>query len=182
MLTLINDLLDVSVIESGKLDLRLEKGSLRDLLENRCKISRIIAGRKDITLHTEFSHIPDLMFDPGRIAQAFDNFTSNAIKYSPPGSNVYISMTQQEDGKVRVRVRDQGPGISEEDQRRMFGAFERLSAQPSGGEKSTGLGLAIVKKIIEAHQGSLEVESQVGSGSSFSFKIPVCEEVLGVKC
>ena len=179
MLALVNDLLDVSVIESGKLDLRLEKGSLGHLLENRCKISSIIARRKDITLHTDFAQIPEVMFDPNRIAQAFDNFTSNAIKYSPPGSNVYIRMTQ-EDGKVRVCVRDEGPGISEKDQRRMFGAFERLSAQPTGGEKSTGLGLAIVKKIIEAHQGSLEVESQVGSGSSFSFKIPVYEEVLGV--
>ena len=76
---------------------------------------------------------------------------------------------------VKVSVRDEGPGISEEDRSRLFGEFQRLSAQPTGGEKSTGLGLAIVKKMVEAHNGILSVESRVGSGSTFSFELPLIE-------
>lgn len=71
-----------------------------------------------------------------------------------------------------MSVLDEGPGISPEDQSKLFGDFQRLGAQPTGGEKSTGLGLAIVKKIVEAHGGTLDVQSQIGSGSTFSFKIP----------
>ena len=75
--------------------------------------------------------------------------------------------------KVKVSVRDEGPGISKEDQIKLFGDFQRLSAQPTGGEKSTGLGLSIVKKIVESHKGTLEVESKMGSGATFSFEIPM---------
>jgi len=103
-----------------------------------------------------------------RLVQIFDNIMSNAIKFSPQGSNIYVTLNQN--GKMsKVSVRDEGPGMSEEDQSRMFGNFQRLSAQPTGGEKSTGLGLAIVKKIIDAHKGTIEVDSKLGSGSTFSF-------------
>ena len=112
-----------------------------------------------------------MTIDSSRIAQVIDNLINNAIKYSQEGSNVYISIDREEDA-VRLSVRDEGPGISEDDQTRLFGEFQKLSAQPTAGEKSTGLGLAIVKKIVEAHGGSVKVESQLGSGSTFSFAIP----------
>ena len=97
---------------------------------------------------------------------------SNAVKYSPPGSEIQVALSNP-DGWLKVEVKDQGPGISEEDQPKLFGEFQRLSAQPTADEKSTGLGLAITKKIVEAHQGVLGVESALGAGSTFSFSIPL---------
>jgi signal transduction histidine kinase len=174
MLSLVNDLLDVSVIESGKLELQLRPGSLNDLLEYRIKMNKVVGERKNITLRAELSEIREAVFDANRIAQVIDNLIGNAMKFSPPGSTVYISSS--EDGEAAtVRVRDEGPGIPPEEQSRLFGEFQRLSVQPTGGEKSTGLGLAIVKKIIDAHQGTLKVESEPGSGSTFSFTIPLCK-------
>ena len=116
--------------------------------------------------------IPDLVFDPDRIGQAIDNLVSNAIKYSPHGSIVHVTLAQK-DNEAQISVQDEGPGLSEEDQSKLFGAFQKLSATPTDGEKSTGLGLSIVKKIVEAHNGSVEVWSQLGSGSTFSFTIPL---------
>lgn len=174
MLTLVNDLLDVSVIESGKLDLRLESGPLKQLIEDRIRVSHIVAERKKIALHTSLSDIPDTLFDPNRIAQVFDNLLGNAIKFSPQGSNIHISLSADA-GTAKVSVRDEGQGIPPEEQAMLFGEFQRLSVQPTGGERSTGLGLAIVKKIIDAHKGVLEVESKVGQGSTFSFRIPLSQ-------
>ena len=74
---------------------------------------------------------------------------------------------------AQIDIRDQGPGLSEEEQSKLFGTFQKLSVTPTAGEKSTGLGLSIVKKIIEAHKGSIEVRSQIGSGSTFTFRIPL---------
>jgi len=172
MLMLVNDLLDVSVIEGGNLELKIKKGSLTKMLEDRIKLSKVIAEKKGIVIHKDFPELPDIMFDSNRIAQAFDNFAGNAIKFSPLGANIYVTAKQEGD-KIRVSVRDEGPGLSLEDQSRLFSEFQRLSPQPTDGERSTGLGLAIVKKIIEAHQGTLEVHSLLGSGSVFSFKIPM---------
>ncbi|ETR74573.1 MAG: hypothetical protein OMM_06245 [Candidatus Magnetoglobus multicellularis str. Araruama] len=97
---------------------------------------------------------------------------SNAIKYSPFDTTIYVLLKQLE-SEIMVSVRDEGPGISQKDQTRMFGHFQKLSARPTGGEKSIGLGLAIVKKIIDAHQGRLEVHSDLGEGATFLFALPV---------
>ncbi len=172
MLTLVDDLLDVSIIESGRLDLQLKEGSLKELIEDRLKIYDFNAKKKNMNIHTKFSEISDTLFDPNRIIQVFDNLMSNAIKFSPQGSNIYVILDQN-GKKSKISVRDEGPGISGEDQSRLFGDFQRLSAQPTGGEKSTGLGLAIVKKIIDVHNGTMEVDSKVGSGSTFSFTLPM---------
>jgi len=174
MLTLVNDLLDVSVIESGKIELQLTRGSLKKIIKERIHIHSIVAGRKDISLHAEYSECPDLLFDPNRISQVIDNLISNAIKFSPSGSNIYITI-EKDENMAKVGVRDEGPGIPAEDQANLFVEFQKSSVQPTGGEKSTGLGLAIVKKMVEAHKGMLDVKSRVGSGSTFSFKIPMGE-------
>ena len=118
----------------------------------------------------------DILFDPERIAQVIDNLLRKAIKYSPYGSSITVTL-EEKDGMAEFRVRDEGPGISEEDQARMFGEFQKLSARPTGGEVSTGLGLAIVKKIIDAHQGSIKVESNLGEGSTFIFTIPLSPDI-----
>lgn len=170
MLALVNDLLDISVIESGKLDLRVGPVPLRELIEDRIRVASVIAAAKSIAIHTTFTSAVTVNCDRNRIAQVIDNLIGNAIKFSPSGSKVYIAL-EHNGAKVRVSVKDEGPGIPAGEQSRLFGEFQRLSAQPTGNEKSTGLGLAIVKKIIGAHGGRLEVDSTVGSGSTFSFTL-----------
>jgi len=176
MLDLVNDLLDVAVIESGQLELDTKPGSLKILIEERIRISRILAETKQMTFHKFMEDIPDVPFDHSRIAQVVDNLISNAIKYSPVGSNIFVSL-KQEGMKARVSVRDEGPGIEPEEQKRLFGEFQRLSTRPTGGEKSTGLGLAIAKKFVVAHNGTIDVESRPGSGATFTFLLPIGEQI-----
>ncbi len=171
MLSLVNDLLDVSVIESGKLELRAARGPLKETLEERVKIFTVIADRKGILIKANLAPVPDVTFDSNRISQVIDNLVSNAIKFSPADSTIHIALAG-DGNRVKVSVLDEGPGIPPEERTKLFGEFQRLSVQPTAGEKSTGLGLAIAKKIIDAHGGSLEVESEVGKGSAFSFSCP----------
>lgn len=170
MLALVNDLLDISVIESGKLDLRIGPVSMQELLEDRIKVASVVAAAKSIRIYPAFTATAVVSCDRSRIAQVVDNLIGNAIKFAPPGSVIYISLSRDA-SNVRISVRDEGPGIPSEEQERLFGEFQRLSVRPTGDEKSTGLGLAIVKKIINAHGGRLEVKSAVGSGSTFSFTL-----------
>lgn len=175
MLALVNDLLDISVIESGRLDLRLQPASLSETVDGRVRIQEMVARKKDISIQTDAVTLTrPLIFDQERIGQVMDNLLGNAIKFSPPGSEIQVSITE-DDASVRVDVRDPGPGLSVEDQAKLFGAFQKLSAKPTGGEKSTGLGLSIVKKIIDAHHGSIGVDSELGRGSTFYFSLPYSE-------
>lgn len=172
MLALINDLLDVSVIESGGLKLRVKRGCLKKLVEDKISLMSIIAEGKGITIHQDIPDIAEIPFDSVRITQVIDNLLSNAIKFSPRGSNIYVKVAQDEDF-VRVSVMDEGPGIPHEEQGRLFIEFQRLSPKPTGDEKSTGLGLAIVKKIVNAHGGDVWAESSPGSGTTFGFTLPM---------
>jgi len=172
MLTLLNDLLDISVIESGKLKLEYRDESLADLLLTRLRLNRVMARKKNITIKADLEDIPALPLDAARIAQVIDNLLSNAVKYSPPGSNVFVSLKSR-DKMAEVAVRDEGPGIADEEKANLFNAYQRLSSKPTGGETSTGLGLAIVKKIIDAHQGKMELESSPGFGCCFIFCLPL---------
>ncbi|MFC1613805.1 sensor histidine kinase [Gemmatimonadota bacterium] len=172
MLNLVNELLDVSVIESGKLEIHVESRSLKEVLEERVRICQSVAQRKNIQILATYSDIPHSLFDADRINQVVDNLISNAIKFSPPDTEIHISLSQEGE-MAKVSVRDQGPGISEEDQAKMFGEFQKLSARPTGDETSTGLGLSIVKKIIDGHKGNIWVESEIGEGSNFIFTLPL---------
>lgn len=172
MLTLLNDLLDVSIIESGKLDLQLELSSFRDFLVDRIKINTVIADKKGIRLHADFDDVPETLFDSNRIGQVIDNLISNAIKFSPPSANIYVKMIKEDD-RIRVSVKDEGPGLSIDDKLKLFDEYQRLTAKPTAGEKSTGLGLSIAKKIVEAHRGNIWAESESGSGATFLFTIPL---------
>lgn len=174
MLSLVNDLLDVSVIESGHLKISNLQVSLNALLKQRIQLASHMASSKRITIHSELEELPPFNFDPNRITQVIDNLISNAVKYSPKGSLVQIFL-KRKDRSAWVYVKDHGPGISREDQKRLFGEFQRLDSQPTGGETSTGLGLAIAKKIVEAHNGKIGVQSQIGSGSIFSFALPIIQ-------
>jgi len=171
-LALVNDLLDVSVIESGKLELRRGEHDVAELVRRRLHLLEAHARRKDIDVQVDAEGAHPASIDPARFAQVIDNLASNAIKYSPPGSVVRLSL-RSTDGRLELAVKDQGPGISDEDQAKLFRSFQKLSAQPTGGEKATGLGLAIVKKIVDAHEGTINVESEMGAGSCFTVSIPL---------
>ena len=172
MLTILNDLLDISQIESGKINLKIKPDNLNQLISSRVKLGQAISQAKGIEITTQLGELQEIPFDSDRLGQVLDNFISNAIKFSPSGTAIQVR-SGAHNGKVKVEVRDQGPGIPEEEIGKLFGEFQKLSAQPTGGEKSTGLGLAIVKKIVEAHNGEIGVESIFGQGSTFFFKIPV---------
>ncbi len=130
------------------------------------------AERKEIRLIADLQKVTDSLFDADRMRQVVDNLLSNAIKFSPSGSVVNVTCGQA--GRILdIAVTDQGPGIPSEDLDRLFDTFEKLSAQPTGGEKSTGLGLSIVKSIVDAHGGEIEVDSEVGRGTTFIVHLPV---------
>jgi signal transduction histidine kinase len=172
MLILLDDLLDISIIESGKLDLALQPAFMKDLLCNRIEMNRTIAEKKGIIIHTDFLKTPYIRFDLKRMGQVIDNLFNNAIKFSPPESEIFITLSEQ-NGMIKVSIRNQGPGIRKEERDKLFREFQCLSAKPTCEEKSTGLGLAIVRKIVAAHNGKLEVVSEPGQGAEFSFLLPV---------
>lgn len=174
MLDLVNDLLDVSAIESGKLTLSLTDGSLPQLVAQRVRVSEALAAQKDIALSHVSEDVPLFPFDASRMTQVVDNLLTNAVKFSPPGSPIAVRVAwTPEDRTARLSVADHGPGLTAEDQNRLFGEFQKLSAQPTGGEKSTGLGLSIARKIVEAHGGRIWVDSRAGHGATFSVAIPM---------
>lgn len=172
MLALVNDLLDVAVIESGKFDLSLEEEDIEKLVADRLRILKPSAAKKDIRIETEFEPTPNCLLDGQRIVQVFDNLFTNAVKFSPAGSTIWIRI-REKSGKVHLEVADEGPGISEENQKRLFGEFQRLGTKPTGGESSTGLGLSIVNRIVKAHGGEVRVESVIGSGTTMTAVFPV---------
>ena len=171
MLELISNLLDISVIESGQLKLKPEMFSIQKLVEEKIHLQQILADKKNISLHTEFEEVADFSFDANRMGQVVDNLLSNAVKYSPLGKDIYVKLSCEAD-KVKLSVRDQGPGISDEERDKLFQHFQKLSARPTGGESSSGLGLAIAQRIVEEHGGSIGVKSEPGQGASFYFELP----------
>lgn len=176
IIDMLNSILDLSVIESGKLILRKRKGNLGAVLRESLKMAIPLSRSKDIEIKY---YIPDSLplieFDPDKIQQVFDNLISNAIKYTHRGGKISISMKGL-NGLVQVNVRDNGVGIKESEIKKVFRKFSKTSSKPTAGERSFGLGLAITKNILELHNGSIWVESEgSGKGACFSFQIPLRE-------
>lgn len=172
-LSLINDLLDFSKIESGKLTLKMVKQNYVDFLKNRLKIYK--AYTRAHHMNVDFvvvGGIPDFEFDDNKIEQVLNNLINNAVKYSFPGTSLRISVARQE-VNILTTVEDQGQGISEEELPLIFNEFQVSSTKSTNGEDSTGLGLAIVRKIVEEHGGNVWVNSELGKGSAFSFSLPL---------
>ncbi len=174
MLDLINDYLDLSVIESGNLKLSINRVEDLNLLLKDCEESNaLIAKTKSIGLDLKLdANLPAVYIDRERITQVMGNLISNAIKFSHPNTVVTVSAANDNQG-VRVSVSDQGQGIPKDEQSKLFGEYSRTSVKSTAGEKSTGLGLAIVKKIIEAHGSTIQVKSEPGIGTTFSFTLPI---------
>jgi signal transduction histidine kinase len=181
LLGLVNELLDISKIEAGKLELDLKPTDLVSLIHHNVVLHRPLAENKQIRLEFRCDHaFPEIMLDQSKIRQVMDNLISNAIKFSHPGSAIEIRAT--ETGKLAVvSVRDEGQGIPPADLGHLFMPFEKTSVRSTAGEKSTGLGLAIVRKMVEGHRGKVWVESEVGQGSIFYFSLPVSPPHLETK-
>lgn len=171
MLTLLDNLLNMTQIEAGKLQLERQPFDLTRFLGETVRRHSRMAAPKGTRVVLEPVPPGLVIADSLRLRQVLDNLISNAVKYSPPGTTVTVS-AQRTGGGWTVSVRDEGPGITAEDRERIFQDFSRLSARPTGGEKSTGLGLAITHRLVAAHGGQVGVDSEAGQGARFWFTLP----------
>ena len=175
MLRLIGDVLDVSRIESGAVDLAARVGDYGGFVAEQVRLLGELGAARGVTVRLEdVGPLPPLPFDRDRMEQVLSNMVGNALKFSPAGATVTVRVAREK-GRVLTQVSDQGPGLPPEECKRIFVPFQRGSAQPVRGEKGTGLGLAISRKIVEAHGGRIGVESTVGRGSTFWYSLPVAD-------
>ncbi len=172
MRDLVTNLLDANAIEQGRFIQKIERCNVLALVEQSLEHNQPSADKKKIALRLGASEGLWAKADRAATMQILDNLISNALKYSPPNTTVHVHTLPETDW-IAVSVRDEGPGISEADQKKMFGKFTRLTARPTGGESSNGLGLSIVKRLAEAMSGSVQCHSQLGFGSTFVLKLPV---------
>ncbi|WP_448519455.1 ATP-binding protein [Rhodoflexus sp.] len=169
----IDNLLDINAIEQGQtIEISQENISLAVFLPELLKSFRHQADMKSIRMHFQ-NKADDAMISTDReyLKRIIENLVSNAIKFSPAGSNIYLKV-KEVDMHLHISVKDEGPGISEEDHKRLFKKFQRLAARPTGGESSTGLGLSIVKLLTERLGGRIMVNSVQGKGSEFVVVLP----------
>ena len=176
MLNLINDLLDVSRIEAGHLDLRKQPEDWLGFVRRNADLNGALATRRGIGIEVETAVTQPLVipFDASRMEQVLNNLIGNAVRFSPQDGRILLRVDRQE-GLVRTSVVDHGPGIPPEDRASLFVPFHRGRTPPPRGERGTGLGLTIARRIVEAHGGSIGVESEVGVGSTFFFTLPAAE-------
>jgi signal transduction histidine kinase/DNA-binding response OmpR family regulator len=179
LLKLINDILDLTKIEAGRLDIFREDLSVESIFGEVVSALRPLAERKTQTLSSAVESGLCVHADATRFKQVLMNLVGNAIKFTPEGGRIELA-AQRANGEVLVRVRDNGPGIAPEEQTRIFDAFYRL--QKSGESiEGTGLGLAITESLVKLQGGRLGLESELGSGSCFYFSLPVAKAVREVR-
>jgi len=172
LLSLINDILDLSKIEAGRMELELTDFHLPTALDNALTLVRERAGRKNVTLQTSVDErLGEVRADERKIRQVVLNLLSNAIKFTPEGGRIEVGAAPK-DGLVQVSVSDTGVGIAPDDHEAVFEEFRQVGTAEKKAE-GTGLGLTLCRKFIELHGGRIWVKSQVGVGSTFTFTIPV---------
>lgn len=172
----VSQLMRGSVTSDSKL--RFEKVDLPLLVQRTCNHYERIAARKTIRLIVDSTaEVPPAWTDRVAVASVLDNLLSNAVKYSQSGQQVWVRVPSEQGGVV-CEVRDEGPGLSQEDQARLFQRGVRLTPNPTGGEASTGYGLAVAKELSSKLGGELWCKSELGHGCSFFFRVPVYQEVM----
>ncbi len=178
---LVNDLLDVSRIESGKIELSVKSISIAELVAKVANFLQKQFDDKGLSLIVDTPHdLPQVLGDANRLAQVVTNLLSNAYKYTPAGK-VVIQARQVDDMMMQVDIIDNGVGISEEDQKKLFTRFFRTGDTYVRQQSGTGLGLSITKSLIEMHGGKIWVQSELGKGSTFSFSLPLFPQFLAQK-
>lgn len=176
MLNLVEDLLNVSKIESGKLELNKETFDLTEFVKRNIELNKVLAGDKNIDINLTGSPGSIQIFaDRHKIEQVFNNLLNNAIKFSYSGTNIQVDISHF-NGKAKVSVKDQGKGIPKDQQDKIFQPFGKTSETGTEGEQGTGLGLLIVKRIVEGHGGEIWVKSEPKEGTAFTFTLPMEEE------
>ena len=174
IMDLAKNLLDFSALELGKLVLEMETVDVAELTATVVEEFHTEAARKNQRVVVSIADEGgcSLIADKSSMRRILENLLSNAIKYSPPDSTINLKVEKRD--KMRIEVRDEGPGFTEDDKTRLFGELQRLSAQPTGGESSIGLGLSIVRRLVELHKGRVWLESGIGGkGSTFIVELPV---------
>ena len=175
LLELINDVLDVSKIEAGMLELHPTPCALNDICESSIQLAKGMAEKKNLRVNFIKGQSSVLLNgDPRRLKQIFVNLLSNAVKFTPDNGEVNLEIVSDEDDQdVKIIVRDTGIGIDAVDLPKLFKPFVQLDASLSREQSGTGLGLALVKSLVDMHGGSIQIESEKGRGSSFTVTLPV---------
>lgn len=184
LLDLINDLLDLAKIEAGRMELHINPVSAKDTAEGLVNLIRPLAEKREVKLVTKVPpNLPIARTDAGKLQQVLFNFLSNAVKFSPDGGTVTMAVVhlapRQADGvgHLRFSVSDTGPGISQADQERVFDKFTQLDPSTTKEHSGTGLGLTISRDLVELLQGRIEIDSDLGTGATFSLILPLELEV-----
>lgn len=173
LLSLINDILDLSKVEAGRMELELAPFHLPAALESALTLLRERATRHGVTLGLEVDErLAEFVGDERKIRQVVLNLLSNAVKFTPEGGRVEVRALL-EDTVVRISVTDTGAGIAPEDQAKIFEAFSQVGTDQARKHEGTGLGLTLTRRFVELHGGEISVESAVGKGSTFAFTLPV---------
>ena len=170
---LITDVLDMSRMEKALTEFKLEKVDANKIIQEVFQANQLMAESKKLELSFEpFEPIPQIMADPNQLKQVFTNLIANAINYTPKG-NIKITSSLRDDEDFVFRVQDTGMGIEDEDLKHLFARFYRGKRASLSSIPGTGLGLAITKEIIEAHNGRIEIQSEVGVGTTFTAYFPL---------
>ncbi len=173
LLVLINDILDISKIEAGKMELTFAETDLAEVVESALTTLRPLIGQKRLDVSSTLDpRVPVIRADTVRLKQILYNLLSNAVKFTPEGGQIRLE-AHRINGDVELAVVDTGPGIAPEDQGKLFQEFTQLQAAQQTGQGGTGLGLALVRRLVELHGGRVWVESEVGTGSRFIVRLPI---------
>ncbi len=173
LLGLINDILDLSKVEAGKMELQYEEFNVSDAINEVKTVTAPLAAKKNIVLETKIEPgLTTIMADKGMIKQVLYNLISNAIKFTPEKGSITINGQRMGD-MAQIEVKDSGIGISKDDQKKLFQSFVQLDASNAREYSGTGLGLVLVKRFVEQHGGEVRLQSEPGKGSSFIFTIPI---------
>ena len=181
LLALINDVLDMSKIEAGKMNLRFEPVRLDELAEDAVRLIKNRAETAGLGVAIEVPPLPDVEGDYRALKQVLLNLLSNAVKFTPRGGRITLKAEGRHDAmgeRIKISVRDTGIGIAPNDLARLARPFEQIESQQSKTQQGTGLGLALSKSLIEMHGGLLEIESQPGLGTTVSFLLPIRQSRL----
>jgi signal transduction histidine kinase len=171
LLDLINDLLDLSKIEAGRLELRLEVFHIGGVIEEAISSVRTRAAAKSLGIETDISIAGPVFADRLRFKQILHNLLTNAIKFTPEGGSIRVEATHG-GPFAEIAVSDTGIGIPADQQQAVFDKFYQVHSGIQGGREGTGLGLAITKRLVEQHGGSISLESEPGNGTRLTFTIP----------
>ena len=179
LLDMINDILDLAKIESGKMEVRLMDFPIDHVIGSQCDMARPLTERKNIDLEVDVAaHLPDLHQDQSKVQQILNNLLSNAIKFTPEGGRIVVSARRDAGGDLLMVVTDTGVGIAEEDQITIFEKFRQGHTVLTGGDAmtrefpGTGLGLSIVKELCKLLGGEISLKSELGKGSEFTVRLP----------